>query len=90
MLDALYRILSGSPLTKKQMSLAGIFVLFWFMIDFVEWVDWLMLKINPPFATMCLPLEMMPEPRIIDKFPPMPSIPAPYIDNGPFRIDRDR
>jgi hypothetical protein len=87
MMDALHRILSGSPDNRKQLAFAGVFIMFWFTIDFVEWVDWLMLKINPPFTTMCVPLEMMPSAKML-AMPPIPD--HPYIDNIPFRIDRDR
>lgn len=88
MMDALHRILSGSPLGRKQLALAGTFVLFWFVIDFVQWVDWLHDKIKPPMTTMCLPLELMPPSRAL-MMPSLPAIP-PHIDNLPFRIDRDQ
>jgi hypothetical protein len=44
-MDALHRILSGQCLTRGQLIAAGCFVLFWFGIDVVQFVDWLVQKL---------------------------------------------
>ena len=40
-MDSLHRILSGQSLTRPQLIGAGIFVGFWFLIDVIQFVDWL-------------------------------------------------
>lgn len=47
MSDALHRILSGQALTPRELKLAGAFVILWFLMDFVQWIDWLVGKIWP-------------------------------------------
>lgn len=42
-----HRILSGSPEHRTELVLAGIFVAIWFTMDFVQWIDWLQLKLDP-------------------------------------------
>lgn len=44
-MDALHRILSGQCLTPKQIRLAGLFVILWFGMDFVEFIDWVIGKL---------------------------------------------
>lgn len=51
--DSIHRILSGSPLQRKELVAAGIFVAIWFIIDVIQFSDWLLLKLNP-VAVMCL------------------------------------
>ena len=50
--DAIHKVLSGSPATRDQLICAGLFVGFWFLIDFIEWVDWLIQKFTP--IAMCI------------------------------------
>ena len=47
MMDAIHRILAGSPLARKELIAAGVFVAVWFVIDVIEFVDWAQLKIWP-------------------------------------------
>lgn len=39
MSDTLHRILSGQSLTPAQLKLGGVFVLVWFAMDVVQFVD---------------------------------------------------
>jgi hypothetical protein len=39
-MEALHRILSGQALTTRQLTLAGIFVSVWFLMDLIQFVDW--------------------------------------------------
>lgn len=41
MSDWLHRVVSGTPVTSKQLVLAGTFAIVWFLMDFVQWLDWL-------------------------------------------------
>lgn len=43
-MDALHRILTGNTLTNKQLVFAGVFVIFWFLIDIIQFVDWVISK----------------------------------------------
>jgi hypothetical protein len=43
----LHRILSGSPEHRAELIAAGLFVLLWFAMDAVQWVDWLQTKMSP-------------------------------------------
>ena len=40
-MDALHRILSGQALTARQLRGAGFFVMSWWLMDLVQFVDWL-------------------------------------------------
>jgi hypothetical protein len=40
-MDAFHRILSGQSLTRRELQIAGAFVLMWFAMDLVQWIDWL-------------------------------------------------
>jgi hypothetical protein len=44
-MDFLHRILSGQTLTRRELHIAGWFVVAWFILDLVEWVDWLIDKV---------------------------------------------
>lgn len=44
MMDAIHRILSGQPLTPRELRWAGAVVAIWFLMDLVEWLDWLIGK----------------------------------------------
>lgn len=44
-MDAIHRILAGQPLTPKELRIAGLLVLAWFLMDLVQWIDWLMSKL---------------------------------------------
>ena len=43
-MDTLHRILAGQPLTPRELRIAGFLVALWFLMDFVQWVDWLLSK----------------------------------------------
>jgi hypothetical protein len=43
-MDAIHRILTGQSLTAKELRIAGILVLLWFLMDLIQWVDWLIGK----------------------------------------------
>lgn len=43
-MDVLHRILTGQTLTKNQLVFGGCFVLFWFFIDMIEFMDWFISK----------------------------------------------
>jgi hypothetical protein len=45
-MDILHRILAGQTLSRRELTIAGFFVLFWFLIDFVQWVDWVWEKLR--------------------------------------------
>lgn len=45
--DDLHRIVSGTPLTSTQLRAAGWFIVVWFWMDLVQWVDWLIGKLMP-------------------------------------------
>jgi hypothetical protein len=38
-MEALHRILSGQSLTPRQITAAGVFVLVWFTMDVIQFVD---------------------------------------------------
>jgi hypothetical protein len=38
-MEALHRILSGQALTPRQLTLAGVFVSAWFLMDLIQFVD---------------------------------------------------
>jgi len=40
-MDAFHRILTGQPLTPKELRIAGLLVLAWFFMDLIQWLDWL-------------------------------------------------
>jgi hypothetical protein len=46
MFDAINRILSGQALTRRQRTGAGIFVAVWFLMDLIQFVDWLLSKFH--------------------------------------------
>jgi hypothetical protein len=45
MFDTLHRILSGQTLSKRELRIAGVVVMAWFLMDLVQWVDWLFQKV---------------------------------------------
>lgn len=45
-MDAIHRILTGQPLTRKELIVGGVFVIVWFLMDLVQWIDWLLSKFN--------------------------------------------
>jgi hypothetical protein len=48
------RVFSGNPLHRRELVLAGAFALMWFIMDAVQWVDWLESKISsPPAPVVC-------------------------------------
>lgn len=53
MSDGFHRILSGSPERRAELIAAGCFVVVWFVMDAVQWVDWLITKIAPA-AVVCI------------------------------------
>jgi hypothetical protein len=40
-MDFVHRILTGQPLTARELRMAGWLVLAWFLMDLVQWIDWL-------------------------------------------------
>jgi hypothetical protein len=44
MLDAINRILSGQALTHRQLVGAGVFVAVWFLMDAIQFADWVWSK----------------------------------------------
>lgn len=45
-MDAIHRILTGQPLTPRELRIAGLLVLLWFLMDLVQWLDWLWMKFS--------------------------------------------
>lgn len=45
-LEALHRIVTGQPLTRKELNSAGFFIAVWFLMDVVQWLDWLIGKLQ--------------------------------------------
>lgn len=43
--DRFHRILSGSPMSRGELIFAGGFVLQWWLMDVVQFVDWLIGKL---------------------------------------------
>lgn len=41
MFDAIHRILCGQPLSPRELRVAGYLVLAWFVMDLIQWLDWL-------------------------------------------------
>ena len=52
----LHRILSGSPEHRTELMAAGIFVMVWFTIDAIQWVDWAVSKFSQPQQVVCIPI----------------------------------
>lgn len=44
MFDAVHRILCAQPVTPGELRVAGILVLVWFVMDLIQWIDWLVGK----------------------------------------------
>jgi hypothetical protein len=44
-MEWLHRAVSGQTITPKQLRIAGIFVIVWFLMDLVQWLDWLKEKL---------------------------------------------
>ena len=44
-MDAIHRILSGQSLTRRELVGAGLFVLSWWLMDVVQFIDWLWSKV---------------------------------------------
>ncbi len=44
--DALHRIVTGQALSRKELNYAGFFIATWFMMDLVQWLDWLFEKLR--------------------------------------------
>lgn len=42
----IHRILTGQALTRKELIIGGSVVAIWFLMDLVQWVDWLVGKFN--------------------------------------------
>lgn len=40
-MDTIHRVLTGQPLSRRELIAAGILVLIWFVMDLVQWLDWL-------------------------------------------------
>lgn len=46
MMDSIHRILAGQPLTPRELRIAGVIVMAWFLMDLAQWVDWLWGKLH--------------------------------------------
>lgn len=44
MMDVLHRILTGQCLTPRQITWAGVFILYWFGTDQIQFWDWVISK----------------------------------------------
>lgn len=44
-MDALHRILSGQSVTKRELTWAGVFVIGWFVMDVIQFADFIFEKI---------------------------------------------
>jgi hypothetical protein len=44
-MDWLHRAVSGQPISPKELRIAGTFVIVWFLMDLVQWLDWLREKL---------------------------------------------
>jgi hypothetical protein len=42
MMDYLHRVLTGQTVSPTELRIAGGIVLIWFLMDAVEWSDWLL------------------------------------------------
>lgn len=40
-MDALHRMLTGQTLSRREIQIAGIFILVWFGMDVVQFVAWI-------------------------------------------------
>jgi len=45
-MDALHRILTGAAITPRELRIAGLVVFVWFLMDLVQWLDWLVGKLH--------------------------------------------
>ena len=45
-MDAVHRVLTGQSLTPRELRFAGLVVLLWFLMDLVQWIDWLWGKVH--------------------------------------------
>jgi hypothetical protein len=43
-LDPVHRVLTGQTLTRKELMIGGFVVAIWFVMDLVQWLDWLVSK----------------------------------------------
>ncbi len=43
-MDPLHRILTGQTLSRKELVVGGTIVGIWFVMDLIQWVDWLISK----------------------------------------------
>lgn len=42
----IHRVLTGQTLTRKELVIGGIIVIIWFLMDLIQFVDWLWLKLH--------------------------------------------
>ena len=45
-MDSLHRIVTGQALNRTELNVAGIFIGGWFLMDLVQWLDWLASKLH--------------------------------------------
>lgn len=45
MSDWFHRAITGQANTRKELLIGGALVVFWFLMDFVQWLDWLWSKL---------------------------------------------
>lgn len=39
--DSLHRMMTGQTLTRQELRYGGLFIAAWFLMDLVQWLDWL-------------------------------------------------
>jgi hypothetical protein len=45
-MDSLHRIVTGQASNRRELNVAGFFIAGWFVMDLVQWVDWLVGKFH--------------------------------------------
>lgn len=44
-MEAIHRMLSGQSLTRSELVGAGVFVIVWFVMDLIQFIDWIIGKL---------------------------------------------
>ena len=55
-----HRIFSGNPEHSRELFFAGMFVLVWFVMDTIEFVDWAVGKFSNQTTAICVPVGAFP------------------------------
>jgi hypothetical protein len=53
MRDGFHRLMTGQAVTRGELIGGGILVAIWFVMDAVQWIDWLSQKVAPA-AVVCI------------------------------------